>query len=225
MRKLKAVCFDLDGVITDTSEYHYLAWKKLATRIGIEIDRKFNEELKGLSRADSLRKILNHAGQLTDCSEKVFQKLTEEKNENFRKMIKNISEKNIFPGILSLLEELKNCQIKVALTSASLNAQIILERLKVIEYFTTIVEPRLIQHGKPAPDIYLAAAASVGEAPENCLGIEDAASGIAAIQAAGMTPVGVGAREYFGRGVAVVSTTEDLTLKYLEKIFEEVRRK
>jgi beta-phosphoglucomutase len=65
----KGVLFDLDGVITDTAEYHYLAWKKLADELGITIDREFNEKLKGVSREDSLRLILEHGKRESDFSE------------------------------------------------------------------------------------------------------------------------------------------------------------
>ena len=60
---MKGFVFDLDGVITDTAKYHYEAWKALADKLGIAIDLKFNEQLKGISRMDSLERILAHGNQ------------------------------------------------------------------------------------------------------------------------------------------------------------------
>ena len=100
-----AVLFDLDGVITDTAEYHYRAWKKLAEELGISIDRKFNEQLKGVSRDDSLKRILAHGGKTV--SEAEFAELTRRKNDNYVEMIQAVKPEDVYPGILPLLEALK----------------------------------------------------------------------------------------------------------------------
>jgi beta-phosphoglucomutase len=108
----KGVLFDLDGVITDTAEYHFLAWKKLADDLGISIDREFNERLKGVSREDSLTLILEHGNKQDDISTEQFAQLAKEKNENYVEMIQAISPKDIYPGILELLTDLKNNGIR-----------------------------------------------------------------------------------------------------------------
>ena len=116
-----AVLFDLDGVITDTAEYHYRAWKKLAEELGISIDRKFNEQLKGVSRDDSLKRILAHGGKTVGEAE--FAELTRRKNDNYLEMIQAVKPEDVYPGILPLLEALRANGKKIALASASKTAR------------------------------------------------------------------------------------------------------
>ena len=125
----KGVLFDLDGVITDTAEYHYQAWKKLADGLGISIDRAFNESLKGVSREDSLRLILAHGKQQAEIPAAQFAQLAKEKNDHYVELIERFSEKDIYPGILSLLQTLKENKIKIALASASKNGPMLLEKM------------------------------------------------------------------------------------------------
>ncbi|MBL1225579.1 beta-phosphoglucomutase [Enterococcus sp. BWR-S5] len=215
----QGVLFDLDGVITDTAEYHYKAWKKLAEELGITIDRAFNEQLKGVSREDSLRLILAHGQQENDHSENEFAALAQRKNDNYVEMIQQVSPKDVFPGILSLLKELKGHGIKTALASASKNGPALLEKMALADYFDTIVDPSSLKAGKPAPDIFLAAANQLSLPIEKCIGIEDAQAGIIAIKASGALPVGVGEAEDLGTDIPLVSTTAVLTLSYLEELW------
>ena len=104
----EAVLFDLDGVITDTAEYHYQAWKGLANKLGIDIDRRFNEKLKGVSREDSLQLILEHGGQTGRYSDAEFQAFAKEKNDFYVDSIQAFSANDIYPGILNLLKELQD---------------------------------------------------------------------------------------------------------------------
>lgn len=213
----KGVLFDLDGVITDTAEYHYLAWKKLADGLGITIDRAFNEKLKGVSREDSLRLILQHDNREKDFSEAEFQNLAKTKNDNYVEMIQAVSPKDVYPGILALLKELKEAGIKISLASASKNGPFLLKQMALTEYFDGIADPAKVAAGKPAPDIFILAAHEVGLDPDECVGIEDAQAGIAAIKACGALPVGVGQAEQLGEDIALVSSTSELTLAFLEK--------
>ena len=125
----KWVLFDLDGVITDTAEYHYLAWKKLADNLGISIDREFNEKLKGVSREDSLRLILAHGNRENDFTEVEFNHLAKMKNDNYVEMIQAVSPKDVYPGILELLKALKKANIKIAIASASKNGPFLLKQM------------------------------------------------------------------------------------------------
>jgi beta-phosphoglucomutase len=218
----KAVLFDLDGVITDTAEYHYLAWKKLADEIGIRIDREFNEQLKGVSREDSLTRILNHggqAGQFGNYSPEEFAELAARKNDNYVEMIQAVSPDDVYPGILDLLKDLKASGFKIALASASKNGPFLLERMQLTEYFDAIANPAEVAASKPAPDIFIAAAHGVGVLPEEAVGIEDAQAGIQAIKASGALPVGVGDPAVLGHDIAIVPDTSHLTLSYLESIW------
>ena len=166
---IDAFIFDLDGVITDTAEYHYLAWKELANKIGIEIDREFNETLKGVSRMESLERILVHGNKQND------------KNMYYVSLIENITPKDILPGISKLLENIKSNNIKIGLASASKNANMVLNNLKLVNYFDFIADASKCKNSKPAPDIFLMALKGLNVEAKNCIGIEDAYSGIEAI--------------------------------------------
>ncbi|MDT2737463.1 beta-phosphoglucomutase [Enterococcus pseudoavium] len=213
----KGVLFDLDGVITDTAEYHYLAWKKLADDLGITIDRQFNEKLKGVSREDSLRLILAHGKREQAFSEAEFNQLAKTKNDHYVEMIQAVSPKDVYPGILTLLQALKKANIKIALASASKNGPFLLKQMALTDYFDGIADPATIKAGKPAPDIFILAAEVVGLQPEDCIGIEDAQAGITAIKASGALPIGVGKAEQLGSDIALVVSTRELTLDFLEK--------
>lgn len=220
----QAVLFDLDGVITDTAEYHYRAWKKLADSLGIAIDRRFNEQLKGVSREDSLQKILAHGGMQNAFTPEKTAGLLKQKNDWYVEMIQAITPADVYPSILELLQSLKAAGKKTALASASKNGSFLLEKMALTPYFDTIADPAKVARSKPAPDIFLAAAKGTGTAIEHCIGIEDAAAGIAAIKAAGALPVGVGSAEHLGIGIAMVADTRSLTLDYLQQIWDAARK-
>ena len=220
----KSVLFDLDGVITDTAEYHYQAWKKLADSLGIAIDRRFNEQLKGVSREDSLKKILAHGGLQNAFTPERFAELLTQKNDWYVEMIQAITPADVYPGILALLQSLKAAGKKIALASASKNGPFLLEKMALTPYFDAIADPAKVALSKPAPDIFLAAAKGTGTSIGDCIGIEDAVAGITAIKSAGALPVGVGSPEHLGSDIAVVADTRSLTLSYLQQVWDNARR-
>lgn len=211
-KKLQAVIFDLDGVITDTAEYHFLAWQSLAEELGIHIDRKFNEQLKGVGRMESLDKILTYGGQQSAFTEEEKLVLTNKKNNHYRELINNITPNDILPGIEKLIKELIERNIKRSVASASRNALTILERLNLVDQFDYIVDAATIKNGKPDPEIFLTAADFLGVSYENCVGIEDALAGVEAIKAADMFAVGVGEQNVLAQADVVVACTEKLTI-------------
>ncbi|RGI30230.1 beta-phosphoglucomutase [Melissococcus sp. OM08-11BH] len=213
----QGVLFDLDGVITDTAEYHYRAWKSLAQELGIDIDREFNEQLKGVSREDSLDLILKHGRKRSDIDDDTFKELAAKKNDVYVEMIQSFSEDDIFPGILPLLKELKQHHIKIALASASKNGPLLLEKMKLTSYFDAIVDPTSVASGKPAPDIFIAAAKAIDCPISSCIGVEDSKAGITAIKKSGALPIGVGNSQDLGTDITLVSTTNDLTYEFLTK--------
>ncbi|MGL4973509.1 MAG: beta-phosphoglucomutase [Culicoidibacterales bacterium] len=221
MAEVKAVIFDLDGVITDTAEYHYLAWKRLGESIGIEFNREFNETLKGISRMDSLERILALGGQETKYSLAEKQALAAKKNTDYVSLLVDMSPNDIYPGIKQLLEQLQVQKIRIALASASKNAPMILEALALTSYFEYIVNPDDLAAGKPDPEIFLRAAQALGVEPENCIGVEDAEAGIEAIKAAKMFAVGVGTPEVMIAAGAdyVVEQTIELDLANISAVF------
>ena len=190
MGLIKAVMFDLDGVIVDTSNYHYLSWKKLCLELDYNLNESGNDFLKGLSREDSLIKIIDLAN--ISLPEEKFKECLIKKNSYYLDFINNISPKNILPGVLSFLRYLKKKSIKISLCSSSKNAKFVLEKLDMISLFDIIVDGNDIKMGKPDPEIFLIASKKLVTEPKNCLVFEDAQSGIDAANKAGMTVVGIG---------------------------------
>ncbi|PIG94972.1 beta-phosphoglucomutase [Gloeocapsopsis sp. IPPAS B-1203] len=191
---LRGVIFDLDGVLTDTSEYHYLAWKQLADEIGIAFNRQANEQMRGLSRRDSLLHMLG------DCavSEAELQEMMVRKNSYYEQLIQNLTPADLLPGALALLDELQAADIKVAIGSSSKNARLVCQRLGIAERLNAIADGYSVEHHKPAPDVFLYAASQLGLLPHECLVVEDAGSGVAAGLAARMWVLGLGPVERVG---------------------------
>jgi beta-phosphoglucomutase len=189
-RPLKAVIFDLDGVIADTAVVHHAAWKQLADEIGIGFDEGVGERLKGVDRLASLDIILERATRPYSLDEKLG--LAARKNDYYREQVQHFGPENLLPGARAAIASVKAAGLKTALASASKNAPLLLERLGIAELFDYVVDANTITRSKPDPEIFLAAASALGVAPVDCLGVEDAAAGIASIHAAGMAAVGIG---------------------------------
>ncbi|KGP89690.1 beta-phosphoglucomutase [Pontibacillus chungwhensis BH030062] len=213
MREIGAIIFDLDGVITDTAEYHYLAWKQLAEELGVHFDRTFNERLKGVSRMDSLHMILDHGGLV--LSEHEMNELAHKKNEHYKSFIQQITPNDLLPGILPFLNEIKAAEIPTALASASKNARPVVRQLKIESFLDTIVDAAAVKHGKPDPEIFLKAADQLAVNPEECVGVEDAEAGVESIKAAGMYAVGVGSKNAMAKADWIIDHPSQLTLKAL----------
>ncbi|EOC8728882.1 beta-phosphoglucomutase, partial [Listeria monocytogenes] len=189
---LKGVVFDLDGVITDTAHYHYLAWKKTAESIGIEFDEAFNENLKGVSRIDSLLLILRKDGRENDFTEEQIEALAADKNEFYVSLLQEITPADVLPGIKELIVDLKKQNLKCAIASVSKNARTVLSALEMEQEFDYIVDAAKITKSKPDPEIFVEACRGLGLETSEVVGIEDAQAGIEAINAAGIVSVGVG---------------------------------
>lgn len=189
---LKGVLFDLDGVITDTAHYHYLAWKKTAESIGIEFDEAFNENLKGVSRMDSLLLILKKDNRENDFTKEELETLAADKNEFYVSLLQEISPADVLPGIKELIAELKMQNLKCAIASVSKNARTVLSALGMEQDFDYIVDAAKITKSKPDPEIFIEATRGLGLTPSEVVGIEDAQAGIEAINAANIISVGVG---------------------------------
>lgn len=189
---IEAVVFDLDGVITDTAHYHYLAWKQLAEELGIEIDEKFNERLKGVSRMDSLELILQEGNRQNDFTLAEKEEMAGRKNLHYCDFLKELTPSDVLPGILELIADIKADGIPVGLASVSKNAETVLNALQLQNEFDYIADAAEIKKSKPDPEIFLTACAGLGANPLYSIGVEDAAAGINAIKASGMFAVGVG---------------------------------
>ena len=217
MTNIKGVIFDLDGVITDTAEFHYLAWKNLAKTLDIAIDRDFNETLKGISRTDSLKAILKHGGVLDQYPLAEIERLANQKNEEYVSLIQNITPADLLPGIEDFLKGLKAKGIKIAMASASKNALVVSELLGIAHYFDHIVDAATVINSKPDPEVFLRAGEAIGILPSECLGVEDARAGVTAVKAAGMYAVGIGDATILNNADVVFADTRSLMglLKHL----------
>ena len=186
----KAFIFDLDGVIVDTAKYHFLAWQKIASDLGIEFTPEHNEELKGVSRIRSLDIILK-LGNI-QASEENKNKWLKQKNEDYLAYIEHMDESEILPGVLNILEFIKEKKQLIGLGSASKNARPILEKVKILHMFDAIVDGNDVTNAKPDPEVFVRGAKLLNVSNENSMVFEDAVAGIQAANIANMTSVGIG---------------------------------
>lgn len=187
---IKALIFDLDGVIVDTAKYHYVAWRKLANDLGFDFTEKDNESLKGVSRMTSLDILLEIGGKKLRNEEKLL--LAEKKNKNYREFITRMKPSEILPGVMDFLEDIKNKGYKTAIGSASKNTPTILEQIGLSTFFDAVIDGNKIIKAKPAPEVFLKGAEELHVLPKECIVFEDAQAGIEAALNGGMYAVGVG---------------------------------
>lgn len=211
---LAAFIFDLDGVITDTAEYHYLSWQRLADEEGIPFSRQDNEQFRGVSRRDCLEILL--AGR--NYPEKRVQELLVRKNNYYQDLINEISSANIIAGVLELLKELKQYRIKLAVASASKNARFVIKKLGIEEIFDTISDGYSVTKTKPAPDLFLHTAEKLRIKPAACAVVEDAGAGVEAALAAGMIAIGIGPEERVGKAHYRFDLPEEIKLSDIIKV-------
>jgi len=190
MPAIKACLFDLDGVIVDTAKFHYIAWRQLANDLGFDLSEKENEQLKGISRMESLEIILGIGGVTISEDEKLAR--AAEKNVRYLALCQQMTPDDTLPGVRQFLDELKVASIGIGLGSASKNARIILERIDMLSYFETIVDGNRVTKGKPDPQVFLMGAEDLKVLPKDCVVFEDAVAGVQSAKAAGMLAVGIG---------------------------------
>lgn len=190
MDKLKALIFDLDGVIVTTEHNHFIAWKRTAESLGIPFEEEHNELLKGVSRVDSLKKILELGSKTISTEE--FDELLISKNEFYVDSIQDLNQTDLLPGVLSLLQEARSKGIQLGIGSSSKNANFILKLLKIDHFFDVVIDGNGVEHPKPHPEVFLNGAKALSLAPSECIVFEDAASGITAAKAGGFIAIAVG---------------------------------
>jgi beta-phosphoglucomutase len=187
---IKAVIFDLDGVICHTDKYHYRAWKQIADELGAYFDEKINNRLRGVSRMASLEIILErYDGELSD-EEKVA--LAEKKNKAYQQLLKYMTPSDVAPEVLETLRKLRARKIKIAIGSSSRNARLILNQIGLMDWFDAISDGNNITHSKPDPEVFVKAGEMLGMDPSNCIVVEDAEAGIEAAKRGGMVAVLIG---------------------------------
>ena len=217
---MKGVLFDLDGVIADTSVYHFQAWRKLIKiHFNFELPDELEKQTKGVSRTDSLKAILKFLN--ISVSQEKFNEMTTEKNNIFRNLLASLTPANILPGISELISALKKNNVKLSLASASLNGPFILKKLQLTDAFDAIADPSKVAAGKPAPDIFIAAAEAINLKPQDCVGIEDSIAGITAINKSGALSVGVGSKTDLKDAKLLCPKTAALNYDQIETAWEK----
>lgn len=208
---IRAIIFDLDGVLTDTAEYHFRAWKRLADEENIPFTREDNEKLRGVSRRRSLELLL--AGR--QVGEDEFLEMMDRKNSYYREMLKQITPDELLPGVPALLREIREAGLKIAIASASKNASDVVDNLKIRDLVDVLADGNTPGRPKPAPDLFLSAARDLGVPPAQCICVEDATAGIEAGNAAGMVTVGLGPEERVGQADLVLPGLDGVRLAQL----------
>ena len=207
----RAFIFDLDGVITQTSEYHFMAWKTVCKKIGYDLTREKNEELKGVNRNKCLDLIMEW-GKIR-LSEKEIESLLEAKNNIYKDYIKDLNENDLCEGVLNFINDAIKNNIKIALYSASRNAKRILCQLKIIDLFTVIIDGNNVSNAKPDPEGFKIAADLTKTNTKDCVVFEDSISGIEGAKKLNMYTVGIGSRDVLKNADVVYKGFKNLKIK------------
>lgn len=215
---IKAFLFDLDGVLTDTSELHFQAWKKLAEEQGISFTRQDNEALRGVSRRESLTLLLKGRPVSTEQAHQMMAR----KNDYYVSLVQQMTPADLLPGALAMINEIRQLGLKQAIVSSSKNARLVLEHLQISAKFDAVIDGNAPARSKPYPDLFLLAAQALALPPANCLVVEDAVAGIQAAHAAGMPALGLGPPERVGAAQLVLPSLQSHTARQVLAFFQEV---
>ncbi|MGJ7922684.1 beta-phosphoglucomutase [Neobacillus sp. LXY-4] len=212
-RTLKAVIFDMDGVIADTLELYYITEKRIADYLQIPFTHEDSEKYKGVERKKIIESMVERSAKKLSFLEK--EELADQKNIHYQQLIQTLDEKAILPGMEQFIVDLKNNHMKMAVASSSSNVKIVLQKLGLIDYFDVIVDPSSLNKGKPDPEIFLKAATELGISPENCAAIEDGEAGMKAIKSTKMFSIGIGTNKTVKTADWHVVNTEEITFQEL----------
>lgn len=217
--KKKAFIFDLDGVIVDTAKYHFLAWQKLADSLGITFTHDDNEQLKGVSRVRSLELILG-LGNVEATEEQKEQWLVQ-KNEDYLGYINKMDDSEILPGVMRVLNFLKEHNQPIILGSASKNARPILEKVNILHYFDDIVDGNDVSNAKPDPEVFIVGAKKANQSNENAIVFEDSVAGVQAANIAGMTSIGIGEASVLNEAKFNFNNFTEITEEFLLELINQ----
>ncbi|MDF1696441.1 MAG: beta-phosphoglucomutase [Saprospiraceae bacterium] len=216
---IKGYIFDLDGVIVDTAKYHYNAWRRLANTLDFDITEEQNENLKGVSRVESLEYILG-IGNLQFSAQKMAE-MAEQKNTWYVESISNMDKSELLPGSEELIKEIKNKGLKVSLGSASKNSMRILKATKLIDYFDAVIDGTKTTESKPHPQVFLMGAEALKLKPEECIVFEDSINGIKAANNGGFVSIGVGDQKILHEADIVIPSLEGITIEKLNSLIAQ----
>ena len=213
---MRAFIFDLDGIIVDTAKYHFKSWRIISKNFGFELLETQNELLKGLSREESLERILSWAEISIDEFER--KKCLEKKNELYKGFINNLSQMDILPGVIKLINFAALKGIPIALGSASKNARQILKKLGIENKFKVIIDGNSTSKSKPHPEVFLKGAQILGINPEEVIVFEDSIAGVNAANKAKMVSVGICKGGKIENARFNFNSLDDIPLEFFENL-------
>lgn len=219
---ISACIFDLDGVIVDTADFHYLSWKRLATQLGFEFSEAQNEAMKGISRMASLDVVLSIGKISASPAEKL--KMAHVKNEWYKEYLQNVDDAVILPGVKEFLQNLQSHNIPYALGSASKNARFVMSKIGISEGFTAIFDGNDTTNSKPDPEVFLKGATALGINPKHIVVFEDSFKGIVAANTGGFMSCGVGDPDVLHNAMHVIHSFEKFNFDSLQILFQETEQ-
>jgi beta-phosphoglucomutase len=205
---IKGIIFDLDGVLVFTDQFHFAAWKQLASELGYTIDEEMNSRLRGVSRMDSLNIVLEKYEGILSNEQKVV--LADRKNKIYLNYLENMVPSDVSNAVRKTLADLHERGYKIALGSSSRKAKIILKKVALEEAFDAISDGTNISKSKPDPEVFLKAAEYLDLQPEECIVVEDAYAGIDAAKAGNMQAVGIGEAYSYAKADYHIKKIEEL---------------
>ena len=212
-KTITTIIFDLDGVITSTDEYHYLAWKEITNELNIPFDRKANEQFRGASRSDCVNILLKD--YKSNADENFKSEMAAKKNEIYKTYLKKITPESVSNDVKETLKELKKLGYKLAIGSSSKNTPLILQQIGYEDFFDAVSDGNQIKNSKPHPEVFLLTAQKLGKKPEECLVVGDAKTDIQAANAGGMKSAAISHAANMKLGDYQLNSLSDL-LKILE---------
>ena len=184
--------------------------------MGFTFSELQNEELKGISRMDSLDKVLAWGNVQKSTEEKLA--LATQKNDWYVEMINKMTPAEVLPGALNFLQQAKQAGYKMALGSASKNSATILKNTNLAHFFDAIVDGNSVSKSKPDPEVFLKGAQELALQPQQCVVFEDAEAGIIAAKRGGMKAIGIGDKNILKQADKVVAGLGQLSVKNLEEL-------
>ena len=207
MKNIKAVIFDMDGVILDSETISDITWRKAAEEKGLTVNEEILNACRGSNKNDTITTLKNYYG--SDFDSEAFLERTSE-------LFQEIEEKDgipLLPYAKEILTYLKS-RYRLALASSTRGPTVErqLRTAGVIDFFESRTTGEQVEHSKPNPEIYLMACKSIGMKPEECAAIEDSLNGIRSAHAAGLHPLMV---------IDKIQPTEEIK-KMCEYIFDSL---
>lgn len=210
---IKAVVFDLDGVLVNTDRFHYLAWKRILEELGKEFSVEDNEQIKGVARSKSLEILLQMKNITMSEVEKM--RVLRKKNNLYLEYITEIDEEYLLEGVEEFLELLKFNGLRTAIASTSDNTSLVLEMTGLKKYFDVVIDGHKVKAPKPNPEVYLVCAMELQMEPDECAVFEDSRAGVLSAKRAGMKVVAVSER-FIGEADKCIESLKNLDISILD---------